>query len=102
MFDCVGLLIFALSIRAQVPLAIPRRKQTEPGQQFRRPATLTSLGYMQFETRSPGANTSPEFGTRIGINQVTKLTVLAGRHDYGARPRAHADNTRPLFQAINS
>ena len=31
---------------------------------------------MQFETGSLGAVTSPEFGTRIGINQVTKLTVL--------------------------
>ena len=31
---------------------------------------------MQFDTGSLGATTSPEFGTRIGINQVTKLTVL--------------------------
>jgi hypothetical protein len=40
------------------------------------PATLTPVGYLQFETGSLGATTSPEFGTRIGINQVTKLTVL--------------------------
>jgi hypothetical protein len=40
------------------------------------PATLTPVGYLQFETGSLGAVTSPEFGTRIGINQVTKLTVL--------------------------
>src|SRR5579863_10092680 len=39
------------------------------------PATLTPVGYLQFETGSLGALTSPEFGTRIGINQVTKLTV---------------------------
>ncbi len=40
------------------------------------PATLTPVGYLQFETGILGATTSPEFGTRIGINQVTKLTVL--------------------------
>jgi hypothetical protein len=34
------------------------------------------VGYLQFETGSLGATTSPEFGTRIGINQVTKMTVL--------------------------
>src|ERR1700690_3524445 len=39
------------------------------------PATLTPVGYVQFETGSLGATTSPEFGTRIGINQVTKLAV---------------------------
>jgi hypothetical protein len=36
------------------------------------PATLPPLGYLQFETGSLGAVASPEFGTRIGINQVTK------------------------------
>ena len=40
------------------------------------PATLTPVGYLQFETGSLGATTSPEFGTRLGINQVTKLTIL--------------------------
>src|ERR1700721_444460 len=40
------------------------------------PATLTPVGYLQFETGMLGATTSPEFGTRIGINQVTKLTVV--------------------------
>jgi hypothetical protein len=40
------------------------------------PATLTPVGYLQFETGALGAVTSPEFGTRVGINQVTKLTVL--------------------------
>src|SRR5215469_6875962 len=40
------------------------------------PATLTSVDYVQFATASLGATTSPEFDTRVGINQVTKLTVL--------------------------
>lgn len=34
------------------------------------------MAYLQFETGGLGAVTSPEFGTRISINQITKLTVL--------------------------
>jgi hypothetical protein len=41
------------------------------------PATLTPVGYLQFETGSLGATTSPEFGTRIGIIQVTKLAIFS-------------------------
>jgi hypothetical protein len=40
------------------------------------PATLTPVGYLQFETGLLGAVASPEFDTRVGLNQVTKLTVL--------------------------
>src|SRR5579871_5100948 len=70
-----ALLIFALPIAAQtitdtVPEANPARPTVST------PATLTPVGYLQFETGSLGATTSPEFGTRIGINQVTKLTLL--------------------------
>ena len=39
------------------------------------PATLTPVGYLQFENGILGAVTSPEFSTRVAINQVTKLTV---------------------------
>lgn len=39
------------------------------------PATLTPVGYLQFENGVLIAKTSPEFSTRLGINQVTKLTV---------------------------
>src|SRR5579862_6629182 len=75
MLGCGGLLIFALSAPAQsttdpVPDANPARPTVST------PATLTPTGYLQFETGSLGATTSPEFGTRVGINQVTKLTVL--------------------------
>lgn len=70
-----GLLILALSLSAQTTTdpdldANPARPTVST------PATLTPVGYLQFETGSLGATTSPEFGTRIGINQVTKLTVL--------------------------
>jgi hypothetical protein len=40
------------------------------------PATLTPEGYLQFETGTLYGEKSPEFSHRLGINQVTKLTVL--------------------------
>ncbi len=39
------------------------------------PATLTPVGYLQFENGALYANSSPEFSSRLGINQVTKFTV---------------------------
>ena len=41
------------------------------------PATLTPVGYLQFENGVLGAVTSPEFSTRVAINQITKLTVAS-------------------------
>jgi hypothetical protein len=75
LLGCGGVLIFALSTLAQnitdtVPEANPARPTVST------PATLTPIGYFQFETGSLGADTSPEFDTRIGVTQVTKLTVL--------------------------
>jgi hypothetical protein len=40
------------------------------------PATLTPVGYLQFETGALFAEDSTEFSSRIGIEQVTKLSVL--------------------------
>ena len=40
------------------------------------PATLSPQGYLQFENGTLGASDSPEFDTRVGVNQVTKLAVL--------------------------
>ena len=75
--QALAVLLSALPITAQtvsddVPEANPARPTVST------PATLTPVGYLQFETGSLGATTSPEFGTRIGINQVTKLSVLPG------------------------
>jgi hypothetical protein len=39
------------------------------------PATLTPVGYFQFETGVLGATFSPEFSTRYGFNEVIKLSV---------------------------
>jgi hypothetical protein len=39
------------------------------------PATLTPVGYLQFENGVIYATGAPDFSSRFGINQVTKLTV---------------------------
>jgi hypothetical protein len=39
------------------------------------PATLTPVGYLQFETGFLGASDSPEFSSRYGFNEVMKLSV---------------------------
>src|ERR1700689_4014918 len=91
---CGGMLWFALSIHAQtitdpVPEANPARPTVST------PATLTPVGYLQFETGSLGATTSPEFGTRVGINQVTKLAVLPRLEFFvQTEPYVHSTNSR--------
>jgi hypothetical protein len=59
------------------------------------PATLTPVGYLQFENGGLYAEGSPEFNTRFGINQVTKFTV-ASRVQFLAlsEPLVHADGAR--------
>src|ERR1700730_11900398 len=89
-----ALLIFSLPIRAQtmtdpVPEANPARPTVST------PATLTPIGYLQFETGSLGATTSPEFGTRIGINQVTKLTIMPRLELFvQTEPYVHSSNSK--------
>ncbi len=39
------------------------------------PATLTPVGYLQFENGLLYATGAPDFSSRLGVNQVTKLTV---------------------------
>ena len=40
------------------------------------PATLTPVGYLQFENGALFAQTSTEFSRRFGVGQVTKLAIL--------------------------
>ena len=54
---------------AAVPEANPARPTVST------PATLTPVGYLQFETGALFAQTSPEFSNLANINEVTKLTV---------------------------
>src|SRR3981081_922563 len=39
------------------------------------PATLTPVGYLQFETGALAANHSPEFSSSYSLNEVIKLSV---------------------------
>lgn len=60
------------------------------------PATLTPVGYLQFESGFTGAHNSPEFSSRYSFNEVLKLSV-ARRLELlaSAEPVAHfaADGT---------
>jgi hypothetical protein len=57
------------SVSPDVPEANPARPTVST------PATLTPVGYLQFENGILYANQSPEFSKRLGVNQVTKLTL---------------------------
>ena len=63
--------IGAQSSAVETPEANPGRPTVST------PATLTPVGYLQFENGGLYAETSPEFTTLFGINQVTKLTVAS-------------------------
>ena len=87
-------LTFALPIAAQtitdpIPEANPARPTVST------PATLTPVGYLQFETGGLGAVASPEFGTRIGINQVTKVALLPRLELFvQTEPYVHSSNSK--------
>lgn len=41
------------------------------------PATITPVGYLQFESGFLGANHSPEFSSRYSLNEVVKVSVTS-------------------------
>jgi hypothetical protein len=55
------------------------------------PATLTAVGYLQFETGMLGATDSPEFSSQYSMNEVIKLAV-APRLEFlvASEPVAHS------------
>ena len=59
----------AQSVQPDEPAANPARPTVS------NPATLTPVGYLQFETGTLGAAESPEFSTRYELNEVIKLAV---------------------------
>lgn len=67
------LLAKATSVAQSTPAAVPEANPARPT--VTTPATLTPVGYLQFETGALFAQTSPEFSNLANINQVTKLTV---------------------------
>jgi hypothetical protein len=55
---------------------VPVTPETNPGRPtVATPATLTPLGYLQFETGGLAAWDSPEFSSRQGLNEAIKLAV---------------------------
>src|SRR5271166_1065373 len=68
------LLIFARPSAAQSAAA--DEPEANPGRPtVSTPATLTPVGYLQFETGFLGAGHSPEFSSRYGFNEVLKMSV---------------------------
>jgi hypothetical protein len=67
----------AVAAAAQTPATDPAPElAANPGRPtVSAPATLTAVGYLQFENGLTLATTSAEFARRLGLNQVTKLAV---------------------------
>jgi len=67
-------LIVPTTLCAQIDTsAVPEANPARP--MVSTPATLTPAGYLQFENGVLYAANSPEFSKRLGIEQVTKLSV---------------------------
>src|SRR5437868_11167465 len=67
------LLVWTSAVFSQSEPFVPEANPGRPT--VSTPATLTPIGYLQFETGAFGATDSPEFSTRISANEVVKLTV---------------------------
>ena len=73
-FAALLLLLCPPALRAQAGL--PDAPEANPARPtVSTPATLTPVGYLQFENGGLYATDSPEFSKRLGINQVTKLSI---------------------------
>jgi len=67
-----------MSVQTSAQSPVPEIPDANPGRPtVSTPATLTPVGYLQLENGGLYAATSPEFNTRFGINQVTKLAVAS-------------------------
>lgn len=73
----IFLLLFAsVFVQSSAAQSGPSTPDANPGRPtVSTPATLTPVGYLQFENGILVAKTSPGFSSRLGINQVTKLSV---------------------------
>ena len=73
---CVGLVLSVFAVAATAQTAAPDDPEANPGRPtVSTPATLTPAGYFQFETGVIGADHSPEFSRRFGLNEVIKFSV---------------------------
>src|ERR1700680_1581231 len=75
---CVCFLLGASAQSAAAQTAAPDDAEANPGRPpVSTPATLTPVGYLQFETGALAANHSPEFSSLYGLNEVLKLSVTS-------------------------
>ena len=74
-FGLLAILLLASSAMAfpQTVVSVPEANPGRPT--VSTPATLTPVGYLQFETGAFGATDSPDFSTRINASEVIKLAV---------------------------
>lgn len=71
-------LICCRPLLAQPPANAPQAPQANPGRPtVSTPATLTPVGYLQFENGGLYAAASPDVAKSLSISQVTKLTVAS-------------------------
>ncbi len=76
---CLLLILSVLAQLSRAQSATPSVPDANPGRPtVSTPATLTPVGYLQFENGVLFAEHSTEFSKRFGIEQVTKLSVLPG------------------------
>src|ERR1700739_484599 len=75
----VVLAIFALvllALKARAQALVGQEPEANPGRPtVSTPATLTPVGYLQFETGLTAANHSPEFSSRFAHNEVLKFSA---------------------------
>lgn len=75
-FLCFLLLSLVIVPLSAAQSAESDEREANPGRPtVSTPATLTPVGYLQFETGVLGASHSPEFASRYGFNEVMKLSV---------------------------
>jgi hypothetical protein len=71
-----SILLFLLAAAAWAQDANPDNPEANPGRPtVSTPATLTPVGYLQFETGVLGAEHSPDLPNQISFNEVVKFTL---------------------------
>jgi hypothetical protein len=73
----VSFILAALAASSAAQSRTPDDAEANPGRPtVSTPATLTPVGYLQFETGVLGATHSPEFSSRTSFGEVMKLSVV--------------------------
>jgi hypothetical protein len=71
-----SVLLFLLAAAAWAQEANPDTPETNPGRPtVSTPATLTPVGYLQFETGALGAEHSPDLPNQVSFNEVVKFSL---------------------------